>query len=78
MLQKKLKLGYARASRVMDQLEEKGIVGPADGAKPRAILISKQQWYEMQALSDGADDSAPNIDDVFADDDDFAGADDEF
>ncbi len=78
MLQKKLKLGYARASRVMDQLEEKGIVGPPDGAKPRAVLISKQQWYEMQALADGADDSAPNIDDVFADDDDFAGADDEF
>ncbi len=78
MLQKKLKLGYARASRVMDQLEEKGIVGPAEGAKPRAILISKQQWYEMQALADGADDSAPNIDDIFADDDDFAGSEDEF
>ena len=78
MLQKKLKLGYARASRVMDQLEEKGIVGPAEGAKPRAILISKQQWYEMQALADGAANAAPNIDDVFADDDDFAGADEEF
>lgn len=66
MLQKKLKLGYARASRVMDQLEEKGIVGPSEGAKPRAVLISKQQWYEMQALAQGG---APNIDDVFADDD---------
>ncbi|MBQ3005139.1 MAG: DNA translocase FtsK 4TM domain-containing protein, partial [Clostridia bacterium] len=43
MLQKKLKLGYARASRVMDQLEEKGIVGPSEGAKPRAVLITKQQ-----------------------------------
>ena len=73
MLQKKLKLGYARASRVMDQLEEKGIVGPSEGAKPRAVLISKQQWYEMQALADGA---APNIDDVFDDDDDYAGSDD--
>lgn len=72
MLQKKLKLGYARASRVMDQLEEKGIVGPSEGAKPRAVLISKQQWYEMQALADGA---APNIDDVFDDDDDYAGSD---
>ena len=72
MLQKKLKLGYARASRVMDQLEEKGIVGPSEGAKPRQVLISKQQWYEMQALADGA---APNIDDVFDDDDDFAGSD---
>ncbi len=76
MLQKKLKLGYARASRVMDQLEEKGIVGPSEGAKPRAVLLTKQQWYEMQALADGA--GAPNIDDVFADDDDFAGAEDDF
>ncbi len=77
MLQKKLKLGYARASRVMDQLEEKGIVGPSEGAKPRAVLLTKQQWYEMQALADGAG-AAPNIDDVFADDDDFAGAEDDF
>lgn len=77
MLQKKLKLGYARASRVMDQLEEKGIVGPSEGAKPRQVLITKQQWYEMQALADGAG-AAPNIDDVFADDDDFAGAEDDF
>ena len=77
MLQKKLKLGYARASRVMDQLEEKGIVGPSEGAKPRAVLITKQQWYEMQALADGAG-TAPNIDDVFADDDDYAGSDDDF
>lgn len=74
MLQKKLKLGYARASRVMDQLEEKGIVGPSEGAKPRAVLISKQQWYEMQALADGG--AAPDIDDVFDDDDDYAGSDD--
>ncbi len=66
MLQKKLKLGYARASRVMDQLQEKGIVGPPEGAKPRAVLITMQQWYEMQALAQGA---APDIDDVFEDDD---------
>ncbi len=77
MLQKKLKLGYARASRVMDQLEEKGIVGPSEGAKPRAVLITKQQWYEMQALADGAGE-APNIDDVFAYDDDYAGSEDDF
>ncbi len=78
MLQKKLKLGYARASRVMDQLEEKGIVGPSEGAKPRTVLVSKQQWYEMQALADGAGSGAPNIDGVFEDDDDFAGLDDDF
>lgn len=74
MLQKKLKLGYARASRVMDQLQEKGIVGPPDGAKPRAVLITQQQWYEMQALAEGAG-APPSIDDVFADDDDFSGSD---
>lgn len=78
MLQKKLRLGYARASRVIDELEERGIVGPSEGAKPRAVLISKQQWYEMQALADGAGTGAPNIDDVFADDDDFAGSEDDF
>lgn len=80
MLQKKLKLGYARASRVIDQLEEKGIIGPSNGAKPRDVLISKQQWYEMQALADGANANetlaAPDIDSMFADDDDFAGSDD--
>ena len=54
MLQKKLKLGYARASRVIDQLEEHGIVGPKDGAKPREVLITKSQWYEQQALSGGS------------------------
>ena len=78
MLQKKLRLGYARASRVIDELEERGIIGPSEGAKPRAVLISKQQWYEMQALADGAGEGAPNIDSVFADDDDFAGAEDDF
>lgn len=54
MLQKKLKLGYARASRVMDQLEETGVVGPSEGAKPRQVLISSREWYERQALSGGA------------------------
>ena len=78
MLQKKLSLGYARASRIIDELHDKGIIGPANGAKPREVLITKQQWYEMQALADGAGDGAPNIDDIFADDDDFAGAEDDF
>ena len=47
-LQRRLKLGYARAARIMDELEEKGIIGPYEGAKPRAVLISRQQWLEMQ------------------------------
>ncbi len=47
LLQRKLKLGYARAARIIDQLEGRGIVGPFEGAKPRQVLITRQQWIEM-------------------------------
>ncbi|HPR40724.1 MAG TPA: DNA translocase FtsK, partial [Oscillospiraceae bacterium] len=47
LLQRKLKLGYARAARIIDQMEEKGIVGPFEGSKPRQVLISREQWMEM-------------------------------
>ena len=50
LLQRKLKLGYARAARVIDELSEKGIIGPYEGNKPRKVLITKEQWYQMQAL----------------------------
>ena len=49
MLQRRLKLGYARAARLLDQMEQQGIVGPSEGAKPRQILITKEQWAQMQA-----------------------------
>lgn len=42
-LQSKLKIGYARAARLMDELEENGIVGPFAGSKPRAVLVTKEQ-----------------------------------
>jgi len=48
MLQRRLKLGYARAARLVDQMEEKGVVGPFEGSKPRQLLITKEQWQEMQ------------------------------
>ncbi len=53
LLQRKLKLGYARAARIVDELEQRGIIGPYEGSKPRKVLISKQQWYEMNALAQG-------------------------
>ncbi len=49
MLQRRLRLGYARAGRIIDQLEQKGIIGPYEGSKPRQVLITRQQWLEMRA-----------------------------
>ncbi len=47
-LQRRLKLGYARAARIMDELEEMGIIGPYEGAKPRRVLLSKMQYEERK------------------------------
>ena len=59
MLQRRLKLGYSRAARLVDQMEEKGVVGPFEGSKPRQVLISKEQWQEMQ-FRQGMVDTAPD------------------
>lgn len=48
LLQRKFKVGYARAARIIDQLEQKGIVGVFEGSKPRQVLMSKQQLMERQ------------------------------
>lgn len=48
-LQRKLKLGFPRAARIMDEIEEKGIIGPQEGSKARKINITKEEWAEMQA-----------------------------
>lgn len=50
-LQRKLKLGFPRAARIMDEIEEMGIIGPSEGSKPRKINITEQEWIEMQARS---------------------------
>ena len=61
LLQRRLKLGYSRAARLVDQMEEKGVVGPFEGSKPRQVLITKEQWQEMQ-YKQGMVDVAPDAD----------------
>ncbi len=48
LVQRKFKVGYSRAARIIDQMEARNIVGRFEGSKPRQVLISKQQWMEMQ------------------------------
>ena len=48
LLQRRCKLGYARAARIMDQMEQEKIIGPYEGAKPRTVLVSKAQWEERK------------------------------
>ncbi len=52
LLQRRLKLGYARAARIIDEMEQRGIVGPFEGSKPRPVLITRQQWLEMTMRQD--------------------------
>lgn len=48
LVQRKFKVGYSRAARIIDQMEARNIVGRFEGSKPRQVLITKQQWMEMQ------------------------------
>lgn len=52
LLQRKLKLGYARAARIVDEMEQRGVVGPYEGSKPRKVLISKEQLLERSAAGE--------------------------
>ena len=53
MLQRRLKIGYARAGRLTDEMEERGIVAAKDGSKPRKCLITREEWEEMKKSTEG-------------------------
>lgn len=59
LLQRRCKLGYARAARIMDEMEQAHIIGPYEGSKPRQVLISRQQWIEMTMQH--AEDRTPEL-----------------
>lgn len=60
-LQRRLRVGYARAARLLDLLEEEGVIGPADGAKPREILVPKDEYeYNEEGEDEGENDSGEN------------------
>ena len=73
MLQRRLKLGYSRAARLVDQMEERGYVGPFEGSKPRQLLIDKAKWQELKMKRSGGAEPEPerefdrygSINDVF-------------
>ena len=52
-LQRRLKIGYARAGRLTDEMEERGIVAAKDGSKPRKCLITREEWEEMKKSTEG-------------------------
>jgi hypothetical protein len=59
MLQRRFRIGYNRAARIIDEIEEKGIIGPSDGSRPRQLLMTEDEYYGMGY--DDADDSEQNI-----------------
>ena len=67
---RRLKLGYARAARIVDEMEERGIVGPFMGSKPRTILVTKEQWEAMRSggSTQMAIDDMQDMDEEFDDD----------
>jgi S-DNA-T family DNA segregation ATPase FtsK/SpoIIIE len=59
MLQRRFRIGYNRAARLIDLMEERGIVGPADGSRPRKVLLSVEQFEQLESESAPEDDGVP-------------------
>jgi S-DNA-T family DNA segregation ATPase FtsK/SpoIIIE len=53
ILQRRMRLGYTRAARIIDMMEQEGLVGPFEGSKPRKILIDREEWLEKDIMSAG-------------------------
>ena len=67
MLQRKFKIGYSRAGRIVDQMEARGLISGYDGSKPRQLLITKDEWQELKmgrGISDAEDTEEDNEDEV--------------
>lgn len=58
-MQRRLRVGYARAARLIDEMNQRGIVGPSEGSKPRKVLLTREEWLEMSALNGSAPEAAP-------------------
>lgn len=54
LLQRRMNVGYPRAARLIDRMQEAGYVGPFEGSKPRKVIISKQRWMEIQSAAEGS------------------------
>ena len=74
MLQRRIKLGYSRAARIVDQMEELGVVGPYEGAKPRSVVIDRDGWnarkVQLGLASDVGAELAADMADTMDDEED--------
>lgn len=75
-LQRKLSVGYARGAKIIDQLQEYGVIGLAEGSKPRKVLMTKQMWLEKRAYDSGKEFTVENTEQITMEDTLDASADD--
>lgn len=78
LLQRRLRVGYARAARILDILEEEGFIGPAEGAKPRAILVTEEAMEEAAAFPQTQEPERASFEEDPAEDDELLNEDTEF